>query len=100
MRIDLGPGVAQLVRGLGESSITVELTLDFEHDGMKSAVVFPGPSEPSLGYQRVHADGVDVWWRQRIVLGVRAPQVTDRLRPRYLRVRAVGRALSATADYA
>jgi hypothetical protein len=100
VRIDLAPGVAELVRRLGESSITVELTLDFEHDVMKTAVAFPGPSEPSLGYQLVHADGVDVWWRQRIVLGTRAPQVTARVRPRQLRVRAVGRALAASADYA
>jgi hypothetical protein len=98
--IDLAAGVAPLMRAMGESALTVELTIDFEHDARKSAVAFPGPSEPSLGFQRVSVDGLDVWWRQRLVLAAREPRVTTRVRPRRLRVATLGRALSATAEYA
>ncbi len=100
MRIHLDPGVTELVRRLGEKAITVELTLDFEGDVLKSAVAFPGASEPSLGFERVTVEGVDVWWRQRLVLATREPRVTTRVRPRRLQVTAVGRALAATAEYA
>ncbi|HEY3237926.1 MAG TPA: hypothetical protein VGL92_00080 [Acidimicrobiia bacterium] len=100
MVIDLAAGVAPLLRAMGESALTVELTIDFEFDVRKSAVAFPGPGEESLGYQRVGVDGLDVWWRQRLVLATREPSVTTRVRPRRLRVATVGRALSASADYA
>jgi hypothetical protein len=100
VRIHLDPEVRKLVRRLGENAITVELTLDFEGDVLKSAVAFPGPSEPSLGFQLVTVDGVDVWWRQRLVLAAREPKVTTRVRPKLLSVTAVGRALAATAEYA
>jgi hypothetical protein len=98
--ISLSSGVVPLLRLLGESALTVELTIDFENDVHKSAVVFPGAAEDGLGYERVSVDGVDVWWRQRLVLGTREPRVTTKVRPRMLRVATVGRALSATADYA
>jgi hypothetical protein len=100
MVISLSSGVVPLLRRLGESALTVELTIDFENDVVKSAVVFPGPAEEGLGYERVVVDGVDVWWRQRLALGLRPPSVTTRVRPRRLRVATVGRALSATAEYA
>jgi len=100
VRIHLDPEVTKLVRRMGEKAITVELTLDFEGDVLKSAVAFPGASEPSLGFQMITVDGLDVWWRQRLVLATGAPKVTTRVRPRLLRVSAVGRALSATAEYA
>ena len=100
MKIDLGPGVVDLLRGLGEESLTVELVIDFEHDVMKSAVAFPGPGEPSLGYRRHRVGGVEVWWRQRLVLGFRTPQVSDRIQPRRVVVGRVGSALSAEAQYA
>ncbi len=41
MLIHLTAGVAPLLRLLGESALTVELTIDFEHDVRKSAVAFP-----------------------------------------------------------
>jgi hypothetical protein len=100
VRIHLDPDVMKLVRGLGEQAITVELTLDFEGDVLKSAVAFPGAAEPLLGFQRVTVDGLDVWWRQRLVLAAREPRVTTRVRPRRLYVSTVGRALTATAEYA
>ncbi|MGH8973591.1 MAG: hypothetical protein ACRD0C_10365 [Acidimicrobiia bacterium] len=100
MRIHLDPEVTKLVRRLGETAITVELTLDFEGDVLKSAVAFPGASEPSLGFERVTVGGLEVWWRQRLVLAAREPRVTTKVRPRHLRVSTVGRALSASADYA
>ncbi len=100
MVIDLAEGVAPLLRVLGESALTVELTIDFEFDARKSAVAFPGASDPSLGFQLVRVDGLDVWWRQRLVGAAREPAVTTRVRPRRLRVATVGRALSATAEYA
>ncbi|MGH8972587.1 MAG: hypothetical protein ACRD0C_05225 [Acidimicrobiia bacterium] len=100
MVIRLGSGVAPLLRLLGESALTVELTIDFEQDVRKSAVAFPGAGEESLGYERVCVDGLDVWWRQRLVLAAREPRITTQVRPRLLRVATVGRALSATAEYA
>jgi hypothetical protein len=100
VRIELGRGVADLVRRLGEGAITVEMTLDFENDVTKQAVAFVGASEPSLGFQRVAVDGVDVWWRQRLVLAAREPKVTTDIKPRRLLVARTGRALSAEVEYA
>lgn len=60
MVISLSAGVAPLLRLLGESALTVELTIDFEHDVRKSAVVFPGAAEEGLGFERVKVDGLDV----------------------------------------
>jgi hypothetical protein len=100
VRVELGRGVADLVWRLGEVAITVEMTLDFENDVTKHAVAFVGASEPSLGFQCVAVDGVDVWWRQRLVLAAREPRVTTDIKPRRLVVARVGRALSAAVDYA
>lgn len=100
MRVELQPGVADLLWRLGESALTVELTLDFEGDVLKNAVAFPGASEPSLGFQRVRVGDVDVWWRQRLALASREPRVTQAVRPRRVVVSRVGRALSASASYA
>jgi hypothetical protein len=100
MRVEFGRGVAELLQGLGEAAITVEMTLDFENDVTKHAVAFFGASEPSLGFQRVAVDGVDVWWRQRLVLAAGEPRVTTDIKPRRLVVAHVGRALSAEVDYA
>ncbi len=100
MRIHVDPEVTELVRRLGEKAITVELTLDFEGDVLKSAVAFPGASEPSLGFQMVTVDGLDIWWRQRLVLATREPKVTKQVRPKRLYVSAVGKALAVTAEYA
>ncbi|MGH9003487.1 MAG: hypothetical protein ACRDYV_10195 [Acidimicrobiia bacterium] len=100
MVVTLSSGVVPLLRSLGESALTVELTIDFENDVHKSAVVFAGPAEEGLGFELVRVDCVDVWWRQRLVLGARPPAVTTRVRPKKLRVVTVGRALSATAQYA
>jgi len=100
MEVELGPGVADLLWRMGEAALTVELTIDFEHDVTKHAVAFAGPGEPALGYRCHHVDGIDVWWRQRLVLATREPQVTDDIRPRRLLVDRVGKALSARADYA
>jgi hypothetical protein len=100
MLVHLSAGVYPLLRLLGESALTVELTIDFEHDVRKSAIAFPGAAEEGLGFERVKVDGLDVWWRQRLLLGLREPAVTTRVRPRRLRVATVGRALSATAEYA
>lgn len=94
------PGVTDLLWRLGESALTVELTLDFEGDVLKNAVAFPGASEPSLGFQRIRVGDVDVWWRQRLALASREPRVTDAVRPRRVVVSRVGRALSAFASYA
>jgi len=85
---------------MGEAAVTVELTLDFEHDVTKHAVAFMGPGEPSLGYRCQRVGGIDVWWRQRLVLATREPRVTSDIRPRRLLVDRVGKALSARADYA
>lgn len=100
MRVELRPGVADLLWRMGEQALTVELTLDFEGDALKQAVAFPGASDPSLGFQRVRVGDVDVWWRQRFVFASREPQVTQAVRPRHLVVSRVGRALSAFASYA
>lgn len=99
MRIVLAPGVAPLLRLLDESAITVELTVDFEQDAQKSAVVFPGASDPALGYQRAEVDGLSVWWRQRLLLATRA-HVTTAVRPRRVRIWLLGRAFAADAEYA
>jgi hypothetical protein len=100
VRVELRPGVADLLWRMGEQALTVELTLDFEGDALKQAVAFPGASDPSLGFQRVRVGDVDVWWRQRFVFASREPQVTQAVRPRHLVVSRVGRALSAFASYA
>ncbi|MGH9040232.1 MAG: hypothetical protein ACRDZ3_08375 [Acidimicrobiia bacterium] len=100
MVVDFSVGVLPLLRLLGESALTVELTIDFERDVRKEAVVFPGAAEAGLGFERVTIHGIDVWWRQRLLLGLLEPRVTTAVRPRRLRVATVGRALWATADYA
>lgn len=100
MHVELGPGVTDLVRELGEGAITVEMTLDFERDVTKDAVAFPGPSDASLGFQCLHVHGVELWWRQRLVLATGLPKVTTALRPRRVVVGRRGRALSAAVDYA
>ena len=92
--------MAELLQGLGEGAITVEMTLDFEHDVTKHAVAFVGASEPALGFRCVAVDGVDVWWRQRLVLAAGEPRVTTDIQPRRLLVARVGRALSAEVRYA
>ena len=99
MHVELGPGVTDLVWRMGEKAVTVELTIDFEHDATKDAVAFVGPGEPSLGYRCHRVDGIDVWWRQRLVLATREPRVTGDIRPRRLLVGRVGKFLSARADY-
>ena len=78
MRVELAPGVEDLLWRLGEHALTVEVTLDFEGDVLKQAVAFPGAGEPSLGFQRVRVGEVDVWWRQRLVLASRAPRTTGK----------------------
>jgi hypothetical protein len=100
VKVELRPGVADLLWRMGEQALTVELTLDFEGDVFKQAVVFPGAGEPSLGFQRVRVGEVDVWWRQRFAFATREPQVTQAVRPHRLVVSRVGRALSAAASYA
>lgn len=100
MHVELGPGVADLVWQTGEVAVTVELTLDFEHDVTKRAVAFPGAGDPSLGFRCLRVDGVDVWWRQRLVLAAREPRVSLDVRPRRLMIGRVGRALSVKVDYA
>jgi hypothetical protein len=100
VRVELRPGVADLLWRMGEQALTVELTLDFEGDALKQAVAFPGAGDPSLGFQLVRVGDVDVWWRQRFVFASREPQVTQAVRPRRLVVSRVGRALSAFASYA
>jgi len=100
MHVELGRGVADLVRRRGEAAVTVELTIDFENDVTKGAVAFVGAGEPELGYRCRRVDGIDVWWRQRLVLASREPGISDRIRPRRLVVDRVGRALAARADYA
>jgi len=99
MHVELGPGVADLLWRMGEGAVTVELTIDFEHDATKDAVAFMGPGEPSLGYHCHRVDGIDVWWRQRLVLATREPRVTGDIRPRRLQVDRVGDYLAARADY-
>ncbi len=100
MHVELGSGVADLLWRMGETAVTVELTIDFEHDATKEAVAFVGAGEPSLGYRCERVGGIDVWWRQRLVLATRAPRVAAEIRPRRLLVDRVGKSLSARADYA
>ena len=100
MDVELGPGVANLLQRHGEAALTVELTVDFELDARKTAIAFPGPSEPSLGFRCVRVDGLDVWWRQRLVVGAHGPRLTDAIRPRRLLGERVGDARSAQVDYA
>ena len=100
MHVELGRGVADLLWRMGEAAVTVELTIDFEHDVTKHAVAFAGPGEPSLGYRCQQVDGIEVWWRQRLVLATREPKVTGDIQPRRLLVDRIGKALSARADYA
>ena len=100
MEVELGPGVADLLWRMGENALTVELTLDFEHDVTKHAVAFPGAGEPGMGFSCIRVDGLDVWWRQRLVLAAREPKLSLEIRPRRLTVGRVGRALSAEVDYA
>jgi hypothetical protein len=100
VQVVLEPGVDDLLWRLGEDSLTVELTLDFEGPVQKQAVAFPGAAEPSLGFQRVRVGHIDVWWRQRVVLASIEPRVTSVPRPRRLVIGRVGRALSAYATYA
>ena len=100
MRIELGPGVADLVWRMGEAAVTVELTLDFENDVTKEAVAFIGAGDAAFGYQCHRVDGIDVWWRQRLVLSNRQPRVSAEIRPRRLLVDRVGKSLAARADYA
>jgi hypothetical protein len=92
-------GVAQLIHGLGERAITVEATLDFDNLVKKEAVVFPGASDASLGFRRVHVDAIDVWWRQRLLLAKGQWRLSVDVRPRRLVVSRMGRALSAVVDY-
>jgi hypothetical protein len=100
MHVELRPGVADLLWRMGEAALTVELTIDFEHDATKEAVAFVGAGEPSLGYRCQRVDDIDVWWRQRLVLATRSPRVTAEIRPRRLLIDRVGKSLSARADYA
>jgi hypothetical protein len=100
VKVELRPGVEDLLWRMGEQALTVELTLDFEGDALKQAVAFPGAGDPSLGFQRVRVGDVDVWWRQRFAFASREPQVTQAVCPRRLVVSRVGRALSAFASYA
>jgi hypothetical protein len=100
VEVEFGAGVADLLWRMGEAAITVELTIDFEHDATKHAVAFVGPGEASLGYRCQKVDGIDVWWRQRLVLATQEPKVTADIRPRRLLVDRVGQALSVRADYA
>jgi hypothetical protein len=97
--VELEPGVEDLLWRLGANAVTVELTLDFEGPVLKQAVAFPGPGEPSLGYQRIRVGSLDVWWRQRVVLASVEPKVMNRPRPRRLVISRLGRALVADATY-
>ena len=100
MHVELGPGVVDLLWRQGEAALTVELTIDFEHDVTKHAVAFVGAGEAAFGYRCQQVDGIDVWWRQRLMLGGGEPRLTGDIRPRRLLVDRSGRALSARADYA
>ena len=100
VHVELGRGVADLLWRQGESALTVELTIDFEHDVTKHAVAFVGAGEPTLGFRCHRVDGIDVWWRQRFWLGGLEPRVAGEIRPRRLVVGRVGSALCASADYA
>jgi len=100
MDVDVRPGVADLLWRLGEDCLTVEVTLDFEHDVQKQVVAFPGASDRALGFECLRIDGLHIWWRQRLVLATREPRVTAAIRPRRLVVGRVGRALTAEVHYA
>ena len=100
VHVELGPGVTDLLWRMGEAAVTVELTIDFEHDATKHAVAFLGAGEPSLGYRCERVGDIDVWWRQRLALGPQAPRVTADIKPRRLLLDRVGKALEARADYA
>jgi hypothetical protein len=76
------------------------VTLDFERDVQKRVTAFPGASDRALGFESSRSTGLDVWWRQRLVLATREPKVTASIRPRRLVVRRVGRALTAQVEYA
>jgi hypothetical protein len=99
VRVELQPAVEDLLWRLGEDSLTVELTLDFEGPEQKQAVAFPGPADPSLGFQQIRVGNIDVWWRQRLVLASLEPRVANLPRPRRLVISRLGRALSAHATY-
>lgn len=99
LRVDVEAGVEDLLWRLGADAVTVELTLDFEGPVLKQAVAFPGPGEPSLGYQRVRVGSLDVWWRQRVVLASLEPRLANRPHPRRLVIGRLGRALVADATY-
>jgi hypothetical protein len=99
VRVELEAGVEDLLWRQGASAVTVELTLDFEGPVLKQAVAFPGPGEPSLGFQRIRVGSLDVWWRQRLVLASIAPRVANLPRPRRLVIGRLGRALTAQATY-
>lgn len=99
VRIELQSGVEDLLWRLGENSLTVELTLDFEGPVQKQAVAFPGASEPSLGFRRVRVGHVDVWWRQRVLLASIEPRVASVPNPRRLVISRIGQVLSAYATY-
>jgi hypothetical protein len=92
--------VAELVRRQGEVAMTVELTLEFRDLVLKEAVAYPGASEADFGFSCVRAGGLDVWWRQRLVVPGREPSVTSAIRPRQVTIGRVGRALAAEAAYA
>jgi hypothetical protein len=98
--VELGPGVADLLWRLGEAAVTVELTIDFENDATKEAVAFVGASDAAFGYRCQQVDGIEVWWRQRLVLSSREPRVSADVRPRRLLLDRVGESLGARADYA
>lgn len=100
MRFVLKPGVCDLVRELGEDAITVELTVDFESDGRKSAVAYAGPSEGVPGFEHILVGGLHVWWRQRLILGSGVTRTAPWIRPRRVLVGRQGRALHAAAEYA
>ncbi len=92
--------MADLVWRMGEAAVTVELTIDFENDVTKEAVAFMGASDAAFGYNCHRVDGIEVWWRQRLVLATREPRISADIRPRRLLVDRVGKCLAARADYA
>lgn len=100
MDVEFGRGVTELVAALGEGAMTVEMTLDFDNLVAKHAVVFPGASQASLGFRCLRVDNVDVWWRQRLLLANGDLRLSSTVRPRRVVISRVGRALSATLDYA
>ncbi|MGH9010629.1 MAG: hypothetical protein ACRDYF_12395, partial [Acidimicrobiia bacterium] len=96
--VEFGRGVAELVHRLGERAITLEMTLDFDNLVQKDAVVFPGASDASLGFDCVHIDGIDVWWRLRLLLGSGQWRLSTHVRPRRVVVSRVGRGPLQAAD--